>query len=120
MPQLKRNESKVQRVFLPSTKIGDDGKPLPQDQWVWVDFDTRKDQVADVLEQEVDENASALRYGVNSVLRRVKGWNVTDASNAALPLTDENLQLIDQDDFSYLTSLITQSKKGLTDSEKKS
>ena len=112
MPVLKKNEEKVERIYLPSTK------DLPEEEQAFVDMDIRPVQTADI--EDVDPELSQISISVEMLTERTKGWNYTDEAGNPLPVSIETVKLLDVNDFIHLGDLINKgSKKGLSTAEKK-
>lgn len=113
MPVLKKYEEKIDRIYLPSTEH------LPEEQKAFVDMDTRPVQTADI--EDVDPELSQISISVEMLAERIKGWNFTDESGNDLPVTVENIKLLEVSDFVHLGDIINKSsqKRELSTAEKK-
>lgn len=112
MPTLKKNEEKIERLYLPSTE------KLPEEEKAFVDMDVRPVQTGDI--EDVNPELSQISISIEMLTERIKGWNFTDEAGAAVPVSIETVKLLDVEDFIFLGEIINKSgKKGLTPAEKK-
>lgn len=97
MPKLVKKRE-VKQIYLPSTAH------LPQEEQAWVTLDVSSASAADILSVDSDDTAGAT--SVKGLLERIVEWNYTDEEDNPLPVTFENLKLMDLDDFTYLRKQI--------------
>ena len=93
MPVLQKSED-ILRVYLPST----DG--LPHEERAWVDVRSRL-LVGDVerITQGKTDEANAITGSIRLLSGMVRDWNYTDAEGQKLPVTEENLRLLETQDL---------------------
>lgn len=115
MPILQSLENK-QRIYIPSTKVDQDGNPVPEDQWGWVVMDVSPYVTRDI--SNIERLDTEVKAGIDMLCSRIKEWNFTDADDTPLKITKENIELLEMGDFNYLQSQIEKGKR-LTDDEKK-
>lgn len=111
MPTLQAPQEEIKRFVLPSTK------DLPEADQAWVDLDIAKVIASDMV--GMDGANGRIEASLELLLGRIRGWNFTDATGASLPITVDNLKLIDALDYIYLTGQIGK-PSGLPTEEKKS
>lgn len=111
MPILK-DQSKVERFYLPSTE------KLPEEEKAFVDLDIGPVITGDVVGADLE--AGEVKVGVQMLTDRIKGWNYTNESGEPLEINFDNVKLLDMDDFVFLAQqLPTDKVEGLTAPEKK-
>lgn len=110
MPVLQK-ESKLERFYLPSTES------LPEEDKAFVDMEVGKLTTADIM--NIDPKAPEVQIGVMMLASRIKGWNFTDEEGNELPITFDNVQKLDVEDFGFLAGKMPQDFKQITTAEKK-
>jgi hypothetical protein len=112
MPVLNQ-KSKVERIYLPSTKH------LPEEDpnAAFVDMELGPLTAGDIV--GIDPQAPEVESAVRMLAARIRGWNFTDAEGKELEVSYETVKLLDMEDFAHLAGKIPQNIEGLETAEKK-
>ena len=110
MPVLK-NESKIERFYLPSTKA------LPETEQAFVDMEVGPMTTGDII--GINAKAGEVEMGVRMLTARIKGWNIQDAAGNDLEIDFDNVCKLPIEDFTYLADKLPQDVEPLGEAEKK-
>ena len=108
MPQLRKAEEK--QVILPSFE------DLPENEQAWVKVKTRV-QMSDFA--QVDRTKGEVMATAQVMASKIIDWNLEGEDGQKLPITAENVALLEAVDFGYISLVLGLDKLSRLNAEKK-
>lgn len=98
MPILQEDDSKIERVILPSTK------DLPAADQAWVDIKTGRILGGDMAAVEALSDSEGVSISVAMVANRIREWNYTEKDGTPVPITVKSVARLNFGDLGFLAA----------------
>lgn len=104
----------LEKVWLPTTAS------LPDDDAnkEWVNINTGKLVAGDIV--GIDPAGDQIEASLVMLANRISDWSYTDEAGVPLPVTLDNVKLLDMEDFTFLAQKLQMDVESLTPDQKKS
>lgn len=101
-------QEETKKIYLTRFSVDKDGKELPDDEKGWVEVRKKLTVgvVKPILEKGGFNKGNEAAVGIEIIPRLIKDWNLTDAQENKLPVTDENVAMLEMEDFQEISKEI--------------